>query len=632
MRSQDTPSPHPDMEHPSDHEAVDVKQRKTSLRSHKASIAVAAALLVVAVMAAVSGRFDTFAQGIAQLFRPAAEVEEPLLAESAPVAERARGSYTFKELDIHPDLLFRPYTAGSFFAEGVSSVQARRIEEFRQFLELYEQRQGIDDNFTIRVVDGRNDKLLELFTLDEERARFEQNATDGSWNWGRVDGLRREATNRLVSKWADKGVPREAITIKWGRANQVLEARRREEGFVEYEVRLARSLGLSLLATEIGTVETFNDDRLVSPVGARSRYQMMPYLLRQHGIHHYDLKTAAGTTIPVYEEWHPFLTMEASFKTLAGYVNAVGHEIPGISAYHTGPGNIYNVYRLFLTKMGSELPSGTNVMDAYVWAVTTGYPEVSKNSSFKTYSRGYVASIYGSLRATDEVPVDPSKTIEAERVQLKEGSSLLLSQLVTKLEEVQDGLDWGPIASEESVLERFRALNPHIQVPKSESAAVNPRFDARFVAEANGAPVRFFLPLGATEALRRAGVDAFDPSKTFRFDETTFRPPSAAERTLWDRQYDQLVEDIRHFGFTPENRRSLYSLTERFRELAEAQPTHYRKMQLEVIETHKRIWQYGAFDQMASLVEATMGGTRLRARPPVRVTPSTTFPSPGVMP
>src|SRR5690606_18549735 len=133
-------------------------------------------------------------------------------------------------------------------------------------------------------------------------------------------------TRRLVEKYAKKGIPKADITVKWGRKNQVLEARRNEAAFIEYEVRLARYLGLSLLATEIGTVETFNRDRLVSTVGARSRYQMMPYLLRQRGIHHYELANAAGKKVSVFEEWHPLLTMEPAMLTLRGYSNAVGHE------------------------------------------------------------------------------------------------------------------------------------------------------------------------------------------------------------------------------------------------------------------------------------------------------------------
>src|SRR5690625_7425915 len=143
----------------------------------------------------------------------------------------------------------------------------------------------------------------------------------------------------------------------------------------------------------------------MSSVGARSRYQMMPYLLRQNGIHHYTLRTASGSSVQVFEEWHPLLTLEPAFATLKGYINAVGHEIPGIAAYHTGPGNIFMVYRTFLDNIPS-VSSATSMADACLWAVTVGVDTVSQGTSFKPYSRGYVPSKYGALQATAETPID----------------------------------------------------------------------------------------------------------------------------------------------------------------------------------------------------------------------------------
>ncbi len=103
------------------------------------------------------------------------------------------------------------------------------------------------------------------------------------------------------------GSPSENIVIRWGYANQTLEARERDSRYLTYEVNLARRLGLSVLATEIGTVETFNQDQLVSSVGARSRYQMMPDILRMFDVEQYSLPVASGGTVQVSEEQHPLL-------------------------------------------------------------------------------------------------------------------------------------------------------------------------------------------------------------------------------------------------------------------------------------------------------------------------------------
>lgn len=584
-------------------------------RSINAFWASVAAVLGLIVLVLLTGRLDSVARDFVRFFGPGDATTESLETGVAEAPASAPGMFTFKELDIHPDITFQPYTAGQLIGAEVSSSTAQMIRQFRDLLDLYEERQGTDDNFTIRVVDNRSNELLELYELESEREAYESLENTENYSWGRIDDMRRVATRNLVQKYASRGVPRNAITVKWGRRNQVLQAREREAPFIEYEIRLARYLGLSLLATEIGTVETFNADKLVSPVGARSRYQMMPYVLRQNDVHHYRISTASGASIEVYEEWHPLLTMEPSFTTLTGYKNAVGHEIPGISAYHTGPGNIYMVYRMFLT--GSELfsPSST-VVDAYMWAVTTGYDQVSSGSSFKSYSRGYVASAYGALRATESLPVDSTLTLEAERVQIKPGEQIFLSELLRTLESSDQELDWGPGMDEESHYERFRFMNEHFALPDLQGDGVSPRVDVRLTAESQGIDVKFFLPLGATKVLKDAGLDIIDEEKRFRFTHDTYGRPKPGDVTIWDRQYDNLIRDVANFGFTNENRRRLNFLVGRFRELAESNPSHYRRMQLDIIKTHQRIWQSNVFDKLANAVSAARGSSRFEPMPP----------------
>lgn len=597
-----------------------------SINAVWASVAAAFGIVLVVML---TGRLDSLAQDLIRFFEPAT----PRIGVSDLAGQGSAGTgsgiYSFEELDIHPDVVFRPYTAGQLIDADISSSTSEMIREFRQLLNLYQERQGEDDNFTVRVVDNRSNELLEIYVIEEEQRKYENLSPNDGWNWGRIDVLRREATRDLVQKYASRGVPRPAITVKWGRKNQVYEARQRELPYIEYETRLARHLGLSLLATEIGTVETFNDDKLVSPVGARSRYQMMPYVLRQNDVHHYKISTAAGNAVDVYEEWHPLLTLEPAFATLVGYKNAVGHEIPGISAYHTGPGNIYMVYRMFLTEETGLFSPSSSVMDAYMWAVTTGYDKVSSESSFKTYSRGYVASIYGSLRATQALPIDSSKTLEAERVQIRPGTHIFLSELLRVLESSENTFDWGPDTEDLGIYDRFRKMNQHFVLPAGDGRSVDPRADVRLVSEAQDAPVHVFLPIGASAALAAAGHDVIDESSIFRYTHDTYGRPNASEMTVWDRQYDELVRDVANFGFSDENRQRLNLLVNRFRELANTRPSHYRQLQLEIIQTHQRIWQSNVFDKLASAVSAAKGRTRSEPLPPSVLPRSTQQNAPG---
>lgn len=599
------------------HSTSDRARNRLPRRGRYALVATLASLAVMLIMMSATGRLDSLAHNLLENYREtrAAEVTADLPEALVEAHERA---VVFAELDIHPDILFRPYTFGPVLTEGKGETQTRMIEQFRDLLDMYVQRQGVDDNFTIRVMDNRSGEDLEVFTLENERRAFEET---GEANWAAIDNKRRQETNRLVSKWADRGVPRGDVTVRWGRANQMAEARERNAPFIEHELNLARRLGLSLLAVQIPTVETFNQDRLISSVGARSRYQMMPYILRQNGIRHYELSTASGAAVKVYEEWHPLLTMEPAFLLLKGYVNAVGHEIPGISAYHTGPGNIYSVYRTFLSEMG-RINEETTVADAYLWAVTEGFGKVSSGTSFKTYSRGYVPSNYGALKATEHVPIDTTKTIRAERVQIRSGETVFLSDLLEVLENDAQffaanqaharGTD-GPA----ELYNQFRELNPHIQLPSfSPEGHVPPAGDLRLEATKDGGDVRFFLPIGATDALTRAGHDVIDPASVFRFDRDSYGRPDPSEITIYDRQYDELVAEAAKFGFTNANRVRLLRLVDRFAELAEANPTHYRKMQYAVIRTHAQMWRSSPWEKLAAEVSARRDVQRLAVRPP----------------
>jgi hypothetical protein len=114
-------------------------------------------------------------------------------------------------------------------------------------------------------------------------------------------------------------------------------------------------------------------------------------------------------------------------------------------------------------------------------------------------------------------------------------------------------------------------------------------------------------------------VDVLDPDFTFRFNSSTFGPPTEAQRTRWDEQYDRLVEDIQRFGFTPENRDRLVNLYEKFEALAKSTPSRYRQRQLAIIRTHRRIWRSNPWEKLS---EITM---QMTGRDPVPAQPLTEF-------
>lgn len=519
------------------------------------------------------------------------------------------------QLPYHPSIKLSPYIPLVTPDQRVL-VQEDRYIPFYQLLDSYVVRQAVDDNFTVRVLDDRTGKVLEIYELKEERSRFRRT---GVGDWGRVDALRREVTGRLTKKYADLGIPRGSVVVRWGRANQVEEAWLRDEPYVAYEIRLAQWLDLSLLVGELGTVETFNQDDLVSRAGARSRYQLMPTMLRRFGLRQHTLQTVGGRTVNVREEQHPLLVLVPAFSLVRAYTNAVGHELLGISSYHTGPYNIFKIIELYLSEV-PESRRGANVLDGYVWALTEGFDQVSRKSSFRTQSRGYIPSAYGSLRAVEHHPIDFSQTFLGEQVPLRSGTRFTLTDLLAALDGLEPALDWGHTSGLTTVYQRFSALNPHLRLPPLTGDAVPDNDNLIFSAQ-SGPALRLFLPLGAAEGLENAGMGWFDVGQTLRFDHYLFSTTPQAEKTALDAAYDRLIADIERFGFTEANRRSLDQLEVKFEQAARIQPTLYRKIQADVISLHAQLWSSRYWDRVAAAVTDAFG-TDPRKRYPDASTPA----------
>jgi len=523
---------------------------------------------------------------------------EPMAA--LPPAEPDE-AFSFQSLDIHPDRLHGAYFAGAFAGSDVPGGAVDPVaNDFLWRLDMYKNAYGVDDNFTVRVIDERSGETLEVATLNEVRDAFNDR---GQAAWDGVNRHRRVLTGSLRQKWEDYGIPKSAIVIRWGYKDQTAEARERDAPYIEYETQLVRRLGLSVLATEIGTVETFNQDQLISSAGARSRYQMMPDILRMFNVEQYTLRAASGATVQVREEHHPLLSMEPSLMLVRAYANAVGHELPGISAYHTGPGNIFKLYGQYLRAHPELVQArGKHVSDAYMWGVTDGFERVDAVSSFGPQSRVYLLKAYGALRATEDEAIDPGTSRRVERVQVRPGTSTSLSRILTALDDKDSRLTWGDDLERLSLYERFRALNPHIALPISATGEIPAAGDVRLTASSDNEPVRFFLPAGATSVLRRVGLDVI--GTVTEFDEDVFLVDDS-EITRTDREYIKLVEDVGRFGFTRANQGRMDVIHDALQNEARQQPdSRYRQTQAKIARIHRSIWRTKAFRDLVAATEA----------------------------
>ena len=591
----------------------------------------ASLILTVVVVAGfvVSGPVQSLSS---QVFQSISIVETPspiVTTRPDPATLPLPESFTLLDLDNHPDKVHRAYTTAPLVSLGRTAIENDHLTDFRDLLNVYVYRQAVDDNFTVRVLDRRTSGLLERYTLEEKKQRFLET---GVADWNEIDVYRSHISGRLIGKYRRRGIPMEEIMIKWGRQDQVKEARERDAPFIEYEIRLSQTLGLSLLSTELGTVETFNDDKLISTVGARGRYQIMPSMLRRYDIQTFTLRTSSGGVIDVREEWHPLLTMETAFTIIKGYTNAVGHEIPGISAYHTGPFNIFRIYNAYLTKQAASFHPSSTVVDAYLWALTDGFEQISENSGFQHYSRSYIPTAYGSLRGAENLPIDTKMTLFIERVQTQAGARLYLRELLTSIATFADTLDWGFAAQDSSLYDRFRALNPHIDLPANrDTVLVHDEGNVLLTTHRSSQPVRFFLPPGTLDRLDADLKERFDHEATFSFNDKTYMKPADDGITVWDEQYELLVQDIQYFGFTAENRTRLNILVERFEKLVDSNPSTYRTLQLRIIKLHQNLWRTRFWSELANNTAAAAG--RLEAtvsqRPrPIGLTQRITFAEP----
>jgi hypothetical protein len=151
-----------------------------------------------------------------------------------------------------------------------------------------------------------------------------------------------------------------------------------------------------------------------------------------------------------------------------------------------------------------------------------------------------------------------------------------------------------------------------MDLPRGGSEEFVPaRGDVHLVASAQGAPVRFFLPLGSSERLKTAGVDVFDETRTLRFTHDSYR----RNPTDADVEYESVVRDAYTFGFSQDGRERLENVYQRFADLRKQDPSFFRQIQFDVVRLHRRVWRSRNFDAVVQSAEAARGRLSMPALP-----------------
>lgn len=476
---------------------------------------------------------------------------------------------------MHPDSLYPAWKESAHHGE--------RGKAFNNLLALYRWRQATDDNYTLRVVDGRTDSVLVVRRLTPTQLIQIPSDPSRRSEWEQIDRLRREETRSLVDDFEVRGIPRRDIIVKWGRASEVQQAQQRDRPFDPYELEWASHFSLSLLATEISTVETFNDDRLVSSAGARSRYQFMPDLIERFGLSSFVVPTQGGSGVRVRPYEHPLHIMEPAMITMRAYSNAVGHEIPGLSAYHSGPFNIFAIYRAYLSDPSITAQQSISPLDAYIWGITSGFETVSQQTSFKNMSRGYVPALYGSLYLK---PV-PDFEHEAFRgIEIAwEGETTYLSTLLKRI------TDSTATSDHAAFVRTFKRINTHIAWYDAEASSIDPRED--LVVRRDERPLTFFLPIHGNNdiPILPEGINVIR-----RIAPESVRPTMVPLPV--DLAYMDLVQEVTRFDVSLDTRTRLIDMLDEARELYAQFPTAYRYQQLMIMSLHEQIWRSDHFERL----------------------------------
>jgi hypothetical protein len=194
--------------------------------------------------------------------------------------------------------------------------------------------------------------------------------------------------------------------------------------------------------------------------------------------------------------------------------------------------------------------------------------------------------------------------MRAELVTMRRGASITLVEVLEILK--NHDLDWTPYDST-SVYEAFRSFNSHIELPRPASSGRIPNgASLKLTNPSRTLSLRFFLPIGSTEILKKAGKNVFDEDALRIFDDNTYADPAEThQKSLLDWEYERLVGRIGRFGFTKEIRKRVSEIAEQMEKLAEAKPTPYRRSQAIIAGMHQRLWSYGPWVKLEQAVSQT---------------------------
>jgi hypothetical protein len=85
------------------------------------------------------------------------------------------GAFALKDHDLHPMRIYPPFFLGQ---NNPGPPLSPYYQEFFNILSIYEKRQGIDDNFSLRVINNATNELLEVHVLEAERAFYRASARE----------------------------------------------------------------------------------------------------------------------------------------------------------------------------------------------------------------------------------------------------------------------------------------------------------------------------------------------------------------------------------------------------------------------------------------------------------------------
>jgi len=249
------------------------------------------------------------------------------------------------------------------------------------------------------------------------------------WQRARSKGL--QYLDTIATKAYRQFLPpplRSERDLSWriGSADQIPKALDRASPFIPYLEAIGLRYGLDRDTWLIAIQESLFTPNVVSSAACEGPFQLNRHNARNAGL---ILPKGRGSNkTNVNESLHPILAAEAAFGLLRSYVYHTGGFFTGMSAYHTGPGNLAQMRSQQIANADWKTPShvtalddwqaeqlaaleylvmpdadentpGTEAADAFSWIVTEGWQMPTNRTTFKKESARYVPRFMGLRNA-----------------------------------------------------------------------------------------------------------------------------------------------------------------------------------------------------------------------------------------